>query len=172
MFSNYFIDKINTIKDSIQCEEISTNVSEQTDSIALFTNFQLVSEQAVCKIIRSCASKRCDLDPMPTHLVKLVLPQLLPIITAIINKSLRTGNFPSDFKQALVTPLLKKPTLDSEVSKNFRPVSNLSFISKVLEKVVAHQLNEHLMLNNFQDPYQKCVQSWTLHGDSLAAHPE
>ena len=50
---------------------------------------------------------------------------------------------------ALNRPLLKKPGLDKEVLKNYRPVSNLSFISKVLEKVVAKRLDDYMHIGNF-----------------------
>ena len=159
MFSNYYFDKVNAIRASIQTGDIFDYESPQTTCVTFLNDFQPVSQQIVDKIVRGSACKSCDLDPMPSHLVKMALPQLLPIITAIINKSLSTGTFPSDFKKALVTPLLKKPTLDPEVAKNFRPVSNLSFISKVLEKVVAQQLNEHLLLNNLQDTYQSAYRA-------------
>ena len=59
---------------------------------------------------------------------------LLPYMTSIFNDSLNTGVFPCDFKDSLVTPLIKKPSLDCNVLKNYRPVTNLSFISKILEK--------------------------------------
>ena len=62
---------------------------------------------------------------------------LVPLVTAIINVSLSTGTVPKQFKQAVVIPLLKKPGLDSNNLKHFRPVSNLPFISKVLEKIVS-----------------------------------
>ena len=65
-------------------------------------------------------------------------------ITTIINASLEQGKCPNFFKQAHVTPILKKPSLDKEVFKNYRPVSNLNFISKILERVVAIQLQSHL----------------------------
>ena len=58
------------------------------------------------------------------------------------------------FENALVTPLLKKRTLDEDVLNNYRLVSNLAFISKVTEKVVASRLNHHLMVNNLQEPFQ------------------
>ena len=51
---------------------------------------------------------------------------------------------PSDFKQALVTPLIKKKTLCRNEFKNYRPISNLSFLSKILEKIVAKRLNAHI----------------------------
>ena len=45
---------------------------------------------------------------------------------------------------AYVTPLQKKLSLDRNILKNYRPVSNLSFISELIEKVVAKQLNEFI----------------------------
>ena len=57
-------------------------------------------------------------------------------------------------KKALVTPLLKKPTLDCETLKNYRPVSNLSFVSKLTERVVSQQLSEHMDQNKLHAPVQ------------------
>ena len=82
-----------------------------------------------------------------------------PPITSIINASLEQGKCPNFFKQAHVTPILKKSSLDKEVFKNYRPVSNLNFISKILERVVALQLQTHLdeagLMTAFQSPYRK-----------------
>ena len=79
---------------------------------------------------------------------------IVPCITSIINQSLSSGTVPQCFKDAIVTPLLKKKNLSIEEFKNFRPVSNLPFISKILEKVVAKQLNHHLLIHNLHEPYQ------------------
>ena len=57
--------------------------------------------------------------------------------------SLATSTFPSQFKSTVVRPLLKKSSLDPENLKKYRPVSNLSFVSKIIEKIVASRLNEH-----------------------------
>ena len=57
-------------------------------------------------------------------------------------------------KSAVVTPLLKKATLDPEILKNYRPVSNLSFVSKVLERVVAQQLTSYMTDNNLHEYLQ------------------
>ena len=54
---------------------------------------------------------------------------LLPVITDIVNMSFNTAIVPTVFKEAVVDPILKKDSLDNEVYKNFRPISNLSFIS-------------------------------------------
>ena len=68
--------------------------------------------------------------------------------------SLRESIFPKSLKTALIRPLLKKTGLDSDILKNYRPVSNLTFISKVIEKVISGRLNEHLINNSLFDPLQ------------------
>ena len=102
-------------------------------------------------------SKSCSLDPWPTFLVLDYL-DITPI-TSIINASLEQGKCPNFFKQAHVTPILTKSSLDKEILKNYRPVSNLNFISKVLERVVAVQLQTHLdeagLMTAFQSAYRK-----------------
>ena len=112
------------------------------------------TEHEIQCIIAASPNKQCALDPFPTGLVKSCKDFLTPIIMQIVNKSLSTGEFPQVFKNALVTPLLKKRTLDEDVLNNYRPVSNLAFISKITEKVVASRLNHHLMVNNLQEPFQ------------------
>ena len=57
------------------------------------------------------------------------------MLTAIVNKSLTSGEFPSALKQSLIHPLLKKPDLDKDVLKNYQPVANIPFLTKVIEKV-------------------------------------
>ena len=101
----------------------------------------------------SSPSKSCSLDPIPTTLLKDHLCVLLPLITRIVNLSLGSL-FPSSLKKSIISPLLKKPSLDPEVMNYYRPVSNLPFISKVIEKAVAHQLNDHLVSNDLYEIYQ------------------
>ena len=79
---------------------------------------------------------------------------MLPYITKIYNDSLASGTFPSHFKDSLVIPLLKKPSLDCNNLKNYRPASNLSFISKVLEWVVYFQFVNHITANKLIDQFQ------------------
>eukprot|EP00064_Thunnus_orientalis_P002702 superscaffoldBa00000207_g2709 len=70
----------------------------------------------------------CALDPIPTALLKSYIPILSPLIIWTVNLSFQTGSVPSALKIAVIHPLLKKPTLDTEV------LAILSFLSKVLEK--------------------------------------
>ncbi len=103
------------------------------------------------KLIHKSNSSTCLLDPIPTHLVKACLPSLCPLITCIVHTSLSSGIVPSSFKIAAITPVLKKPGADSHNLDNFRPISNLPFISKILEKLVAAQVQDHLSNNNLYE---------------------
>ena len=77
---------------------------------------------------------------------------LVPVITKIVNLSLTTGHVPDCLKEAIVKPLLKKPGLNDELLKNYRPISNISFLSKIIEKVVATRLNKYLNDHNLHVP--------------------
>jgi len=113
-------------------------------------------------VILDRPNKRCGLDALPTSLLRHCSCVLAPIITRIVNLSLAAGEFPPQLKQSIITPLLKKPSLDKENISNYRyrPISNLSTISKVVERVVQSRLTDHLvrnqLLNPLQSAYQKC----------------
>ena len=79
---------------------------------------------------------------------------LLPTITNIINFSLSTGIFPDEFKNCSVHPKLKKHNLDKENLSNYRPISHLSFISKLTERLVKNRLTEYLHQNNLTNSFQ------------------
>ena len=73
-------------------------------------------------------TKTCELDPLPAKQIQQCLSSLVPVITAITNKSLEEGTMPSALKVACVHPILKKPSLDRDILHNYRPVSTLSLI--------------------------------------------
>ena len=99
-------------------------------------------------------TKSCLLDPWPTFLVKECIDILLPSITGLVNCSLSEGVVPGEFKKAIVTPLIKKSPLPPNDLKNYRPVSGLGFISKLVACVVASQLNDHVSLNGLENVRQ------------------
>src|SRR6218665_882968 len=90
--------------------------------------------------------------------MKEAAPLLAPFIARIFNQSFAIGHFPSRWKHAVVKPLLKKAGADESLPANFRPVSNLMFLSKVLERIANHQLTEYLteshLLPRFQSAYR------------------
>jgi hypothetical protein len=83
-----------------------------------------------------------------------ILACLLPAITEIIRTSLESGEVPQLLKEAEVRPKLKKDGLDCNNINNFRPISNLPFLRKVLERVVCDQITAHLEANDLLDPLQ------------------
>uniref|UniRef100_A0A669BHD9 Reverse transcriptase domain-containing protein n=1 Tax=Oreochromis niloticus TaxID=8128 RepID=A0A669BHD9_ORENI len=123
-------------------------------SCQLFSSFTLPSITDVSNLIKKSKSSTCQLDPLPTVLVKACLPSLAPLITNIIHSSLNTGIVPEALKKASVIPILKKPGADPNNFDNLRPISNLPFISKILEKVVAAQLHLHLNDHNLYEQFQ------------------
>jgi len=86
--------------------------------------------------------KSCTLDPVPTFLVREFIDLLLPLLTTMVNTSLMQGQLPASQKRAIVTLRLRR----SDIA-NFRPVSNLTFMSKVVERVAASQPNAYLSAN-------------------------
>ncbi len=77
---------------------------------------------------------------------------MLPVITQVVNSSLTIGIFPSKLRDAIVLPILKKATMDPNVLKHYSPVSNIAFMSKVIESAVSSQLTTHLEDHNLDDP--------------------
>ena len=98
------------------------------------------------------------LDPMPTALLKQILPSIVALIADIINTSLGDGMVPESFKRALVKPLLKKPGLEL-LEKNYKPVSNFSYISKLVERVMAAQLVTHIERHGMMEAHQSAYHS-------------
>ena len=117
-------------------------------------SFRQVSEEVVDKIMKTSPTKSCLFDPLLTFLIKECIDMVLPSLTKLVNSSLIEGCIPDSFKSAVVTPLIKNPKLPSNDLNNYRPVSGLSFISKLVECVVAKQLLEHIQVHNFDNPYQ------------------
>ena len=148
----YFVSKIDTIQRQIDADitdlpaSVSTLADGFTRSTPSLSAFKILSANSVKSLIHNSTLKSCPLDPMPSRLVSRC-DALLPVITTIINKSLEAGHFPKSWKEAVVCPLLKKPGHDI-IFKNFRPVSNLAFLSKLTEKAVFHQIHEHMVDTN------------------------
>ena len=156
----FFVQKIERLRselDSISPSEDSITVSCAMPNTNL-VSFNELDEKSVRELISKSSKKSCSLDPMPTSLVVECLDVLLPIITRMVNLSLKSGTFPESWKQADVHPRLKKT--GSEVAfTNLRPISNLTFASKLTERAVFNQTHEHSMVNKLypkeQSSYRK-----------------
>ena len=148
----YFVDKIETIRSKFPDKVQKISQVQKPEIRSKMNVFERASEDEVKKLILGSSSKSCDLDPIPTSVLKNCLDILITPITDIINISMETSTFPQNFKEAHVRPLLKKISLPKNELKNYRPVSNLSFISKILEKIVANRLQAHIKNNHLCNP--------------------
>ena len=102
----------------------------------------------------------CALDPFPSSQISSHVDYFICPIVHCINVSLSTGVFPDAFKLAHVKPLLKKSSLDHNVLKNYRPVSNLPYLSKILERVVAAQMQCYMDENGLHNPLQSAYRPY------------
>ena len=160
MFASFFSNKVLKLHSALKSQ--LTNTSPHTEPSHVPTNltfFYPAAREEISKLISQSSNTFCDLDPIPTSILKQCLPILLPTITNIVNLSLSSGVFPKQFKLSSVIPLLKKYNLDKEDLSNYRPISHLSFLSKLTERVVKQRLTHHLssngLLNSFQSAYTK-----------------
>jgi hypothetical protein len=135
-------------------------MSYPTSSPPKYDIFKPATIKEVQHIVFSSPNKQCSLDAIPTFLLKSCFDILGPLITDIINLSLSSGTFPSCFTHAVVHPLLKKASLSPEDLNNYRPISNLNFISKILEKVVLARINLHLSSNSLFLPLQSAYRKF------------
>ena len=163
-FSSFFIEKVRKIHGELddQAKQMTSNSlvsianpeSRASKTQQILTHFRKTDTEEIEEIIGKSNSKTCDLDPLPTVIFKMFVKQLSVPLTLIINKSLSCGEVPTSFKTAIVTPVLKKSHLDPNEVSNYRPISNLQFTSKVLEKVVFKRLDEHFEKNHLMSDNQ------------------
>ena len=159
-FISFFTTKVDTIRSQLSTLSTLPASPGPLPSISLpLCCFSTTTQQEVEDIIKKMKPSTCALDPFPTSQIKLNICSISPLITKAINHSLQSGLVPSTLKTAIITPLLKKPSLDPDILSNYRPISNLPFISKVLEKVVAAQLQDHLHTNNIAEKFQSGFRS-------------
>ena len=155
-FSDYFANKVSKIRQALdatptdECDNAEVCLKPDTK----LQQFYSVSESDVKKVIMKYPAKSCKLDPMPAWLVRDCLNVLIGPITRIINSSFTNGFVPLDLKRAIVIPSLKKPSMDKENLANYRPISNLTYLSKVMERAVAQQLHDYLRDNALYDAMQ------------------
>ena len=157
IFIKHFTNKVEKLRANIASEHVTSTLVTGTTA-ATFSSFEKVSQLTVKECILNSAPKSCELDPISSKLLIECLDSILPSLTDLFNSSLASGIFPQCFKSALVTPILKKKCLDHNDLNNYRPVSNLCFIAKILEKLVLSQvssyLNSHNLYNTCQSAYR------------------
>ena len=114
----------------------------------------MTSESEITEIIRDHGFKCSFTDPIPADVLKCHIDFLVPVWTSLVNLSLSTGSINGILKESIISPLLKGSGLDFEMRNNFRPVSNLQFLEKLIERVVSKRLKSHLSQNDLESNHQ------------------
>ena len=161
-FNNFFIYKIKDIRKELSDFSDNTQLlhnMEKRNINCELSEFIPPSNKNIKDVIKSFSNKTCALGPIPTHIVKADINLLLPFISRIARQSIATGVFPTSLKTSQVRPKLKKPDLDPDLFVNYRPIANIPFLFKVIEKLVAIQvhnyLNCHGLFPTLQSAYRK-----------------
>ena len=170
-FATFFRKKIETIREDIKATSefvsIHSDIHQEpalTENV--LTNLRAVDVTETRRLFRVSNNNTCGLDTCPTILLNESLEAHLPTVLDIFNSSLKQGVFPDLFMQADVTPILRKYGLDSQQLSNYRPISNLPFLSKLLERVVADRLLNHIEHLNLGETFQS---AYKLHHSTESA---
>ncbi|MPV02308.1 hypothetical protein FVA96_24225, partial [Escherichia coli] len=159
-FAFFYTDKIEGIRRAINIS--NKNVGSPPylgkSNTAMMTSFNAIDSQTLVETVTNLKPSTCCLDALPTNFFKNVFDCLATDVLQIVNNSIQTGHFPKAFKTAVIKPLLKKRSLDASIINNYRPISNLPFISKIIEKVVLQQLNHFLASTGCHDNFQSGFQ--------------
>ncbi len=155
-FASFFSEKINNIRKEIVTSSSYAEVTQirpQSQKEVTMSVFEAIDSKTLEEIVLHLKSSTCSLDTLPTSFFKSVLNCLEADLLEVVNASLISRTFPNSLKTAVVKPLLKKRNLDNTMLSNYRPISNLPFIGKIIEKIVFYQLNKYLNSNGYLDNF-------------------
>jgi len=162
MFADFFTQKVRAVKSKIAssldqpADPLYADKSHHGDDMHDVTPPTI---EEVKKLITSMPLKSSNMDVIPTRLLKSCVDVFAPLIARLASLSFRDGCFPARFKVASVTPLLKKAGLDSDVPSNYRPISNLNNVSKIIEKLFLQKIIGHVSrssnFNERQSAYRR-----------------
>ena len=123
----------------------------QRDLQCELDTFIEMTQEVAHSVVMKTNTIYCNSNPFPINLIKLNLDILIPIITDLSKKSLTSGEFLKDWKISIRKSLFKKG-MGTDLS-NYRPINNLSFMSKVVERSLLKQLNNYLNTNTMVPTY-------------------
>ena len=149
-FSDYFHNKIKAITDKMQH---ILNYTPPIRDVPKLSCFNELNKDDICTIMSKLGLKQCEQDTLPISIIWQCEPIVQEYLLTIINTSLKSGHFPQTWKQALVKPIIKNPKMGTP-DKNYRPVSNLKYFSKILECAALQQIVDHCECNNLLPRYQ------------------
>ena len=150
-FNNFFVNKVQKIRQSIPAVSGDSSYYAQPFEGQPLEVLRPTNVEEIEKIIKQCGIKTSVEDPMPAKLIKMCLDILLPVYSDLVNKSLLEGSI-EKVKTSVIDPLIKKAGLDPDVDKNYRPVNNLRFLSKLTERVAKIRKDEHMTSHALHTP--------------------
>lgn len=150
-FNCFYLNKVKQLRMKIPPNQ--TNGRNSTFGGTTMDCLRPTTVQELRKILNESGIKTSFNDILPASILKQVIEELLPHLCELVNKSLSTGSV-EGLKESIVVPLLKKVGLDADILKNYRPVADLVFLSKLSERVVAKRFDEHMCMNKLQSKYE------------------
>ena len=152
-FNTYFKEKIKKIRESFPPHSAKSTASEFTGTY--LEEFKPATEEEIRTIIKDHGLKCSPEDPVPAQLLKTCTDMFIPIWLDLVNLSLEQGSIEC-LKSAVLLPLIKEldSAINTEILKNYRPVSNLQFLGKLIERVVGIRLDDHMVTNNLHSSKQ------------------
>ena len=137
-FNDFFIQKIDLLRHSLLASQDQQTLFHDPGHLSSPTthslsDFHRPDVQSIISTVNSLTSKTCQLDPIPTHMVKENLPSLSTIICNIVKSSLSTAQFPDILKLSYIRPCLKKPDLDKELYQSYRHLPTFLSLARLLK---------------------------------------
>ena len=156
-FAQHFTNKVDRIRASTASAPAPSIIDRSIPQP--LAQFSPVTPEEVMAVLRKAPAKQCSLDPVPTWLIKQLSGLFAPVIANLCNASFDQRILPVDQKRAITRPLLKKPSLDASDINNYRPISNLSFLSKTIERLVDARLVLYADHNSLYPVYQSAYRA-------------
>ena len=146
-FNEFYIKKIEKLRNSIPQADVNDTPIQGTkfegEKLDVFAPTTI---EELKEIINESGEKTSSEDPLPQAILRDVQGEILPLLMKLVNVSLAEGSIES-IQSSVIDPLLKKLGLDPEGRKNYRPVNNLVFLSKLIERVVKRRIDSHMEIN-------------------------
>ena len=145
-FNKFFVEKVKSMRSSIptmlsQCSYRSRFNGVKLNALAPTTSSE------ISELYKMHGVKTCSIDPIPTKILSSLFSDILPYYVSLINLSFKEASV-DGLKQSVIDPALKNVKLDTEIFKNYRPISNSLFFSKLIERVVLRRLDTHMTTNS------------------------
>ena len=165
-FNKHFVEMGDRLSTNIPHSHVAPEsyLNDLQNPVNKLTCFRNITQTEILNLLHGLvASKASGMDGISAKVLKIAAPVIAPSLALIFNQSISTGIFPSDWKIARVTPIFK--TGAKHDMENYRPISVISIVSKIMEKLIYNQLYDYLinsnLLSNSQHGFRPCHSTTT-----------